>query len=1027
MHSVAAASRLIAACRTPADFVTIIAELGFESAIPQLTSRQVEALGLNQMLTDTRIAVGPGSLRALLFSLDDKADIREAIRATASRLRSRAPQFLWLVCVVQPSRQLFAVAAAEGGRTRARAAALVVDQANIVDSDCETLCALRGARSPVDALCHSRWIEILGRESVNRRFFRELERLVAHLASSLDPLPGAADAAELALLYASRLIFLCFLEAKGWLNNDRGFLGNSFADCMLSGGRFHGRVLRPLFFGTLNTRPAKRSPRAREFGRVPFLNGGLFARTPVEIRCGASVFSDESIGDFFGDLLTKFRFTAREDAATWSEAAIDPEMLGKAFESLMSSDNRKATGAFYTPQALVREVTRGAIHHALDGIEGENVNRVAARLRVLDPACGSGAFLVHALEEIAAIRASSGDERPIHLIRRDVLTRSIFGVDINPVAVWLCELRLWLSMAIDDPETDPLRVSPLPNLDRNVRIGDSLTGGSFCDAEVGFANRRITTTRQRYTRATGNRKRALGRSLDSLERKSAIDYLNHRLLKLSHERREIVIIARSRDLFGNRFQSRHSRIRLDELRMLIRESRVQLKSLKTGGALPFSYATHFSDAGQRGGFDVVIGNPPWIRSHNLPREIRELLHSRFTVYRRAGWRVGREAAGAGKGFASQVDAAALFIEQSIAVARNGGILSLIVPSKLWRSLAGGGVRQLIDERTCLLELHDLSHARQEFDASVYPSVILARRDDERNANPRCIAVQSHSADAVKRFAIKGDSLPFDSTDGSPWVIVPPDVRRAFDRLRESGPILAESHFSRPLLGVKTGCNAAYLLTQDEADEAGIESAMLRRALRGDSIRRGRVESSDDLILYPHNDAGPLARLPPNAAMWLNRWRRELERRSDLHATDKWWRLFRTESASSNSHRVVWADIGRRTRVAILEKGDASVPLNTCYVIPTSSREDARALAAILSSALANAWLGIIAEPVRGGYRRFFGWTMAMLPIPRDWSRALSILATVRFENASDDDLDSAVTEAYGCCKKDVEELLQWEA
>src|ERR1019366_651541 len=103
-------------------------------------------------------------------------------------------------------------------------------------------------------------------------------------------------------------------------------------------------------------------------------------------------------------------------------------------------------------------------------------------LRVLDPACGSGAFLVYLLERLAALAGAAGDARPVGARRRDILTQSIFGVDVNPTAVWLCELRLWLSVVIDSEEWDPLAVTPVPNLDRHGRVGDALGGPSFEDA-----------------------------------------------------------------------------------------------------------------------------------------------------------------------------------------------------------------------------------------------------------------------------------------------------------------------------------------------------------------------------------------------------------------------------------------------------------------------------------------------------------------------------------------------------------------
>jgi hypothetical protein len=336
------------------------------------------------------------------------------------------------------------------------------------------------------------------------------------------------------------LLFLSFLETRGWLDRDHGFLANRFADCMMHGGGYHRRVLNPLFFGTLNTSVRKRAARAREFGRIPFLNGGLFSRAPVETRTASHFFTDDALGDLFGDLLTRYRFTAREDATTWSEAAIDPEMLGKAFESLMSSRDRKTSGAFYTPHSLVRDVARAALSYGLESsscdsslvtrvLEGEIpppsvraalLERIGT-LRVLDPACGSGAFLVHMLEELASLRVRLGDVRSLHAIRRDILSRSIFGVDINPMAVWLCELRLWLSMAIEDPEIDPLRVTPLPNLDRNIRVGDSLAGEGMRPLPWRSGGR-IGTMRSRYSRATGPRKKALAKVLDSLERECAI-------------------------------------------------------------------------------------------------------------------------------------------------------------------------------------------------------------------------------------------------------------------------------------------------------------------------------------------------------------------------------------------------------------------------------------------------------------------------------------------------------------------------
>src|SRR5438105_1225957 len=134
---------------------------------------------------------------------------------------------------------------------------------------------------------------------------------------------------------------------------------------METGGHFHRRVLLPLFFGTLNTRYGRRAAAARALGRIPFLNGGLFARTLNERLLRDVSFSDDELGKLFSDLFSRYRFTAREESTDLIELAVDPEMLGKAFESLMSTKDRKGSGSFYTPHALVARVADAALARAL--------------------------------------------------------------------------------------------------------------------------------------------------------------------------------------------------------------------------------------------------------------------------------------------------------------------------------------------------------------------------------------------------------------------------------------------------------------------------------------------------------------------------------------------------------------------------------------------------------------------------------------------------------------------------------------
>ena len=296
------------------------------------------------------VARGDGALRALLAELPAGPGARELVARTAARLAARAPQLSWLLLATERRGHGFIAATWRPvARGAPRVHALVVDRRHVVHSDAETVASLAAARDGTDLLTHQRWCEVLGRDALTRRFYRELERCIGMLAEdALDAdrttTPTRAEAQDLALLCTSRLLFLCFLQAKGWLDGDRDWLARRFAACMAEGGAFHRRVLLPLWFGTLNTPERRRAPAARALGALPFLNGGLFARAPVERRRRHARFSDAALGHLFDDVLVRYRFTAHEDATAFSDAAVDPEMLGRAFESLMASAERRTSG-----------------------------------------------------------------------------------------------------------------------------------------------------------------------------------------------------------------------------------------------------------------------------------------------------------------------------------------------------------------------------------------------------------------------------------------------------------------------------------------------------------------------------------------------------------------------------------------------------------------------------------------------------------------------------------------------------------
>jgi hypothetical protein len=369
-----------------------------------------------------------------------------------------------------------------------------------------------------------------------------------------------------------------------------------------------------------------------------------------------------------------------------------------------------------------------------------------------------------------------------------------------------------------------------------------------------------------------------------------------------------------------------------------------------------------------------------------------------------------------------------------------------------------------------------------FDAAVYPSLVVARRtapaertdsvtpgapaangrrngharngrgrngharhgDDGARPGPSTVAAALHRKEGALRWEIPAWALPLDPDPGSPWLAAPTEVRSAFDRLARAGVPLAESPLGRPYLGIKCGCNEAFVVrvaacdgglahVRSGARSGTVERALLRPLLRGESITRWKPEPGDEHLVWTHSDDGaPLARLPQHAERWLAQWKRALLARTDVHGRAAWWSLFRTATASSRTARVVWADFARSPRALVLPAGHPAVALNSCYVLPCPERADAYAFAALLNSALAAAWLHLLAEPARGGYKRYLAWTVALLPVPRDWPAARAILAPVAERAAHggvvpDVELLDAALRAYRVRHADLAPLLAWSA
>lgn len=830
-------------------------------------------------------------------------------------------------------------------------------------------------------------------QAVGRRFFEAFRSLLRRMQQALPPRIPAADRHALALLDLTRTLFLYFVQAKGWLDGRHRFLAEE-VDRTLAGGRhLHTNLLRPLFFGTLNQPGANRGAVARRFGAIPFLNGGLFEPHPLERRW-RTTFPNELLRDAFDLVFERFHFTVHESESV----AIAPDMLGRVFEGVMDPEERGATGTFYTPAALVNDLLTAAFEAQLSerlrcGADeagrrlrdpDQSARELLLSLRILDPAVGSGAFLLGAFQRLTEVHGTRS-----YGAGHTVLARNLFGVDVNPAAVRLAELRLWLALIGADRAEDPAEVAPLPNLDSLVRVGDSLglawreSPGRTSPA----AAARVRASRTALLVAVGPGKRQALRELRAAEQEAAAELLRARAAAVQVQLHDLAAVRRSPTLFGEaRGLERRERMAMERLRAERAFLHAARRRLEREEVLPwFEYETQFADVfAERGGFDLVVGNPPWVRAEELPGARRTALSARFR------WWV----AGGSSGYRHQPDLAVAFLERAFELAAPDGTVAMLVPSKLATAAYARAARSALARDHRLHRVVDLAgDPRASFEATVYPMALVAGKG---GPGP------GHRVRFTWRDQGAAEGRPQAGLGAAPWVLVAGASVDAVEAARGGHPRLGDR--LRASLGVKTGCNAVFI-----DPEAPIEPELLRWGLRGRDVRAFRAAPRHRL-LWTHGEGGqPLAALPPRAGAWLARHGGALRARKDWKGGTE-WALFRTRAATC-PHRVVWADLARRLEATALGAGtDGLIPLNSCYVLPVRTATEANCLAAWLNCTWMRALAAATADSAAGGYRRYKAGVVESLPLPPAVGEdaALAALAVAGAEGRLDQaELDAA--------------------
>ena len=419
-----------------------------------------------------------------------------------------------------------------------------------------------------------------------------------------------------------RITFLHFLQRKGWMCGDLNYMQNMFESSLYKND-YLDSVLEPLFFGILNTKPTEREALftkynwdkslLKEWKDIPYLNGGLFERDAEdepESRFPAEYF--KRLFQFFSE----YNFTIDENDPNDAEVGVDPEMLGKIFENLL--EDNKDKGAFYTPKEIVRYMCQESLIAYLEtntsiakdkirqfvlspeeGVADIPENKkpklltALEEVKICDPAIGSGAFPMGLLNELLHCReVLSGEHYDRAEIKKSIIQNNIYGVDIEKGAVDIARLRFWLSIVVDE-ETP----SPLPNLDYKIMQGNSLI-----ESFMGVDLSKLTYEKE-YKKDKGE----FSLFDDEKNRlQKTVSYLLSSYYSCSDHDKKVKLQQEISDTINKQLEAQaYNPEILRELRAI---------NLAENNKF-FLWHTWFSDVFNREGkegFDIVIGNPPYI-------------------------------------------------------------------------------------------------------------------------------------------------------------------------------------------------------------------------------------------------------------------------------------------------------------------------------------------------------------------------------------------------------------------------------
>ncbi len=727
-------------------------------------------------------------------------------------------------------------------------------------------------------------------EAVSDEFFEKYKALLFNLKEELDKIAKQdaiiktefeqknIDTLNFSKKLLGQIVFLYFLQKKGWLGlkreekygeGTRNFMRELFNDAKAKGKNFFNDYLEFLFYDALSKK--RKTDFYEKFNcRIPFLNGGLF--DPInfydwektDIVIPNKIFSNKNDKDEEGsgilDVFDLYNFTVKEDEPLETEVAIDPEMLGKVFERMLEVKERRSKGAFYTPREIVHYMAQQSllyylanefedkipkedleifIHYGEQIIDKdvaietgklkessnkyqipENIRKNAhlldkalADIKICDPAVGSGAFPVGVMNEIVKLRnlltpfienietktttklfvggekikkqkeikllPGNREKRNSYIFKSHAIQNSIYGVDIDAGAVEIAKLRLWLSLVVDEESID--NIKPLPNLDYKIVKGNSLVGVSLKSMVM-----------------------------SSTIWKNAKEKIN-KLIKDYYTITDKQEKQRKKTIIDEKIQ--------EALKKISQQEKYKID---------FDFKLYFCEVfNEKGGFDVVIGNPPYIqlqKAFDDKRKYADLYKGmNYQTFERTG------------------DIYALFYEKGLELLHQNGNLCFITSNKWMRANYGKSLRKFLANKNPQI-LIDLGPGIFST-ATVDTNILLVENKSNKKSTKAIILSKEKPLDSLT----DNDFTCLKNLSEESWIILSPQEQKIKERIEEVGTPLKEWDIQINY-GIKTGYNEAFIIdskTKDELIAKDPKSAeIIKPILRGRDIKRYKAEFAD---------------------------------------------------------------------------------------------------------------------------------------------------------------------------------------